>query len=145
MKIQKIDSFSERVFQAVLRLLPQVAADANLPSQQYFEGMLASENVHFFIAELDDDRIAGMLTIGTYRTPSGIKVWIEDVVVDEDQRGKGLGKDLSLFAVDYARSLDAKEICLTSRPSRIAANALYQKIGFKQHETNVYKYPLQKN
>lgn len=145
MKIQKIDSFSERVFQAVLRLLPQVAADANLPSQQYFEGMLASENVHFFIAELDDDRIAGMLTIGTYRTPSGIKVWIEDVVVDKDQRGKGLGKDLSLFAIDYARSLDAKEICLTSRPSRIAANALYQKIGFKQHETNVYKYPLQKN
>lgn len=145
MKIQKIDSFSERVFQAVLRLLPQVAADANLPSQQYFEGMLASENVHFFIAELDDDRIAGMLTIGTYRTPSGIKVWIEDVVVDKDQRGKGLGKDLSLFAIDYARSLDAKEICLTSRPSRIAANALYQKIGFKQHETNVYKYLLQKN
>lgn len=145
MKIQKIDSFSERVFQAVLRLLPQVAADANLPSQQYFEGMLASENVHFFIAELDDDRIAGMLTIGTYRTPSGIKVWIEDVVVDKDQRGKGLGKDLTLFAVDYARSLDAKEICLTSRPSRIAANALYQKIGFKQHETNVYKYLLQKN
>jgi ribosomal protein S18 acetylase RimI-like enzyme len=145
MKIQKIDSFSERVFQAVLRLLPQVAADANLPSQQYFEGMLASENVHFFIAELDDDRIAGMLTIGTYRTPSGIKVWIEDVVVDKDQRGKGLGKDLSLFAIDYARSLDAKEICLTSRPSRIAANVLYQKIGFKQHETNVYKYPLQKN
>jgi ribosomal protein S18 acetylase RimI-like enzyme len=142
MKIRKIDSFSERVYQAVLRLLPQVAADADLPSEQYFKGMLASENVHFFIAEPDNDQIAGMLTIGTYQTTSGIKVWIEDVVVDKDQRGKGLGMDLTLFAVEYARSLGAKEICLTSRPSRIAANALYQKIGFKQHETNVYKFSL---
>jgi ribosomal protein S18 acetylase RimI-like enzyme len=83
-----------------------------------------------------------MLTIGTCLTPSGAKVWIEDVVVDEAQRGKGIGKEMMLFAINYSKALGAESVSLTSRPSRIAANELYQKIGFKQYETNVYKYLL---
>jgi ribosomal protein S18 acetylase RimI-like enzyme len=140
MKIKKINRFSERIFEAVLRLLPQVASVADLPTSQYFKGILTSENIHFFIAELENKQIAGMLTIAIYKIPSGTKVWIEDVVVDEEQRGKGLGKELMLFAINYSKTLGAREIGLTSRPSRIAANKLYQKIGFKQYETNVYKY-----
>ena len=142
MEIKKVNRFSERVFHAVLKLLPQLAPDAVLPTTQYFNDMLASDNIHFFIAELENEYIAGMLTIGTYNIPSGKKVWIEDVVVDESQRGKGLGKELMLFAIGYARSLGAKEIELTSRPSRIAANKLYQELGFIAYETNVYKYLL---
>jgi len=83
-----------------------------------------------------------MLTIGTYFTPTGTKVWIEDVVVDESQRGKGFGKALILFAINYSGSLDAKTIALTSRPSRTAANNLYKEMGFVKYETNVYKYLL---
>jgi ribosomal protein S18 acetylase RimI-like enzyme len=83
-----------------------------------------------------------MLTIGTYPTPSGAKVWIEDVVVDETQRGKGIGKKLMLFAINYSKALGAESVALTSRPFRLAANRLYQKIGFIQYETNVYKYLL---
>jgi ribosomal protein S18 acetylase RimI-like enzyme len=142
MKIKKINRFSTRVFEAVLRLLPQVASNEELPAKQYFKSILISENVHFFIAELDNKQIVGMLTIGTYLTPSGAKVWIEDVVVDETLRGKGIGKEMMLFAINYSKSLGAESVSLTSRPSRIAANGLYQKIGFKQYETNVYKYLL---
>jgi ribosomal protein S18 acetylase RimI-like enzyme len=142
MKIKKINRFSERVYEAVLRLLPQVDSEADLPSEEYFKGILTSENIHFFIAELDNKQIVGMLTIGTCNIPSGKKVWIEDVVVDEAQRGKGFGKELILFAINYSGSLGARAIGLTSRPSRIVANRLYQKIGFKQYETNVYKYLL---
>jgi ribosomal protein S18 acetylase RimI-like enzyme len=142
MKIKKINRFSVRVFEAVLRLLPQLSSEADLPSNQYFKGILTSDNIHFFIAELDNKQIVGILTIGTYNIPSGTKVWIEDVVVDESQRGKGVGKELMLHAISYSRSLGAKSVGLTSRPSRIAANKLYQKMGFVQYETNVYRYLL---
>jgi len=142
MKIERVNRISERVFEAVLRLLAQLAPDTELPTKDYFERVLTSENIHFFTGGLDDNRIVAMLTIGTYNTPSGTKVWIEDVVVDESQRGKGLGEELMLFAIDYSKSLGAGSISLTSRPSRIVANRLYQKLGFLQSETNVYKYLL---
>ena len=142
MKIERVNRISERVFEAVLRLLAQLAPDTELPTKDYFERVLTSENIHFFTGGLDDNRIVAMLTIGTYNTPSGTKVWIEDVVVDESQRGKGLGEELMLFAIDYSKSLGAGSISLTSRPSRIVANRLYQKLGFVQYATNVYKYLL---
>ena len=142
MKIGRIKRFNERVFEAVLRLLPQLDPDAVLPDKEYFESILASENIHFFTGELDNNRIVAMLTIGTYNIPTGTKVWIEDVVVDESQRGKGFGEEIMLFAIDYSKSLGAGSVSLTSRPSRIAANKLYQKIGFIQYETNVYRYLL---
>jgi ribosomal protein S18 acetylase RimI-like enzyme len=142
MKIKRIKLFSLRVYEAVLRLLPQLAHDAVLPTKDYLERVLTSENNHFFTGELDDKRIVAMLTIGTYNIPTGTKVWIEDVVVDESQRGKGFGEELMLFAIDYSKSLGTGSVSLTSRPSRIAANRLYQKLGFVQYETNVYKYLL---
>lgn len=142
MKIKKIKRFNVRVYEAVLRLLPQLSSDTDLPSKEYFNSILKSENIHFFTGELDDKKIVAVLTIGTYNTPSGTKVWIEDVVVDEFQRGKGFGEELMLFAIQYSKSLGADSVSLTSRPSRIAANRLYRKLGFVQYETNVYKYPL---
>ncbi len=142
MKITRITKFTDRVFEAVLQLLPQLSSNAELPAKKYFIDLVASVNTHFFIAELDNKAIVGMLTIGTYNTPTGMKVWIEDVVVDGTQRGKGIGKDLVLFAIDYSKSLGATDIRLTSRPSREAANKLYVKLGFLKYETNVYKYKV---
>jgi ribosomal protein S18 acetylase RimI-like enzyme len=142
MKIREINRFSVRVFNAVLRLLPQLDPDSELPTRKHFNKILKSEGSHLFIAELDNKQIVGMLTIGTYNMPSGVKVWIEDVVVDETQRGKGYGKELTLFAVDFAKTLGVKAVELTSRPSRTSANQLYRKLGFVLRETNVYKYYL---
>lgn len=142
MEIKKITRFSERVFEAVSGLLPQLSSDSALLTREYFKSILGSEGAHLFIAELDNKQIAGMLTIGTYKTPTGIKVWIEDVVVDESHRGKGIGKELIHFAIDYSKSLGAKDVRLTSRSARIAANVLYSNVGFKKYETNFYKYLL---
>jgi ribosomal protein S18 acetylase RimI-like enzyme len=142
MKIVKIKRFNVSVFDAVLSLVRQLAPDVKLPTKEYFKSILTSENVHLFTNALDDNTIVAMLTIGTYNTPTGTKVWIEDVVVDVSQRGKGFGEELMIFAIDYSKSLGAGSVSLTSRPSRIAANKLYQKIGFIQYETNVYKYLL---
>ena len=57
-------------------------------------------------------------------------------------RGRGVGEALSLHAVERARALDAKTVDLTSRPSREAANRLYQRIGFVQRDTNVYRFVI---
>jgi GNAT superfamily N-acetyltransferase len=142
MKIKEINRFSNRVFNSVLRLLPQLDSGAKLPTKAHFKRILRSKRTHFFIAELDYKIIAGILTICTYDIPSGTKVWIEDVLVDESQRGKGIGKELMFFAINFAKSAGAESIELTSRPSRVEANQLYKKIGFVLRETNVYRYSL---
>jgi ribosomal protein S18 acetylase RimI-like enzyme len=77
-----------------------------------------------------------------FRIPTGVRAWIEDVVVDEEARGHGVGELLNRAALDLARELGAKTVDLTSRPSREAANRLYQRIGFVARDTNVYRYSL---
>lgn len=89
-----------------------------------------------------NEEIAGMATLSLCPLPSGTKAWIEDVVVDEPFRGKGLGRQLIEHLVDEARRLQADSVNLTSRPERLAANRLYRSLGFVQRETNVYKLAL---
>jgi ribosomal protein S18 acetylase RimI-like enzyme len=140
MRIKKITRFSKRAYNAVSNLLPQLDPDATVLTEMHFKEILKSKKTHLFVAELNKKQIAGMLTIGTYDVPTGTKVWIEDVVVDESQRGKGIGRELTLFAIDFAKSKGYKALELTSRSSRIAANQLYRNLGFVLRETNVYRY-----
>jgi ribosomal protein S18 acetylase RimI-like enzyme len=140
MKIKEINRFSQRVYNAVLRLLPQLDTGLELPSKKHIKGILKSERTHLFVAELDNKYIVGMLTLATYDIPSGKKFWIEDVVVDKSQRGKGFGRELILFAIEFAKASGATSIELTSRSSRIAANQLYNDSGFVIRETNLYRY-----
>ena len=86
----------------------------------------------------DKNSIIGMLSLCHSVTPTGSKWWIEDVVVDESTRGRGVGKSLVSAAIKYVRTNGGGQIELTSRPSRVAANKLYQSIGFEKKETNVY-------
>lgn len=142
MKIRKVNRFSDRLYRAVEILLPQLDPSSTIPSKDYLKVLLKSKDTHFFIVELSNGEIAGMLTLVLYRIPTGNKVWIEDVVIDGSQRGKGFGEQLMLSVMDYSKSLGAGEIRLTSRPSRVAANKLYQRMGFIKYETNVYKFTL---
>ena len=86
--------------------------------------------------------IVGTLTLVIFRIPTGLRAWIEDVVVDQAHRGKGIAEALTRAALERARAAGARTVDLTSRPSRAAANRLYQKIGFAQRETNAYRYSL---
>jgi ribosomal protein S18 acetylase RimI-like enzyme len=89
-----------------------------------------------------DGAIVGSLTLALYRIPTGVKAWIEDVVVDADARGQGVGDALNRAAIDAARQRGAKHVSLTSRPSREAANRLYQRLGFELYPTTLYRYSL---
>ena len=81
-----------------------------------------------------------MLTLATFTIPTGLRAWVEDVVVDGEARGQGAGQALVEAAVEHAGKLGARTVDLTSRPSREAANRLYRRAGFKLRETNVYRY-----
>ncbi len=85
----------------------------------------------------------GTLTLAVFRIPTGVRAWIEDVVVDEAARGQGVGEALTLAAVELARNAGARSVELTSRPTREAANRLYRRLGFEERETNVWRFVLQ--
>ena len=134
-----VHTVDDELIEAFDRLIPQLSTSSPPPSHDHLAAMVASDDTVLFIARVDG-RILGSLTLALYRIPTGTKAWIEDVVVDADARGLGIGELLSRAALDEARSRGAKTVSLTSRPSREAAHRLYRRIGFEQRETNVYRY-----
>jgi len=128
--------------EAFARLIPQLSRSSPPPSGIELAEMVASPASDVLVARLDG-RIVGTLTLVVFRIPTGVRAWIEDVVVDDAARGYGVGDLLNRFALDLARSKGAKTVDLTSRPSREAANRLYRRIGFEIRETNVYRYDLE--
>ena len=127
------------------RLIPQLSSSNPAPTVTELAAICESEASVLLIAvDRDtDDRILGSLTLAWFRIPTGVRAWIEDVVVDESARGRGVGELLNRAALDRARELGAKTVELTSRPSREAANRLYQRIGFVARDTNVYRFSLE--
>jgi ribosomal protein S18 acetylase RimI-like enzyme len=124
---------------AFARLIPQLSRSAPPPSEAQLAEMIGGEATHLLLAE-EDGVVLGSLTLVVFRIPTGLRAWIEDVVVDDAGRGKGVGSALNRFAIDLAAELGCRTVDLTSRPSREAANRLYQRLGFVARETNVYRY-----
>ena len=132
---------TDELVQAMAVLIPQLSKSNPPPSRTDLNAIIASEASVLFIARVNG-KIAGALTLATFRIPTGVRAWIEDVVVDADARGHGVGEALNMAAIAEARSRGAITVELTSRPSREAANRLYQRIGLVQRETNIYRFAL---
>jgi len=125
------------------RLVPQLSSSNPPPSDEELRHIIDSPASILLIARDDDTgRILGSLTLVVFLIPTGIRAWIEDVVVDEAARGRGVGEALNRHALDRARAEGAKTIDLTSRPTREAANRLYLRLGFVPRETNIYRFTL---
>ena len=139
MNIIEITEFSEGILTAVNGLLPQLSSSALPLTDVSLRKIIQSESSYLLMAE-EDGQFYGSLSLVVFVIPTGTRAWIEDVVVSEDSRGRGVGRLISERAVDLAIQLGAKTIDLTSRPSRVIANNLYKKIGFVQRETNIYRY-----
>jgi ribosomal protein S18 acetylase RimI-like enzyme len=133
---------TEEVVEAFNRLVPQLSKSAAALTTDDVAAMINHQACHVLIARDDDASILGALTLVIFPIPTATRAWIEDVVVDGNARGKGVGEALSLRAVEISRQHGAKTVELTSRPSREAANRLYQRIGFVARDTNVYRYTL---
>jgi ribosomal protein S18 acetylase RimI-like enzyme len=124
---------------AVHRLIPQLSKSAAPITTEELTEIVVGPATTFFVARVDG-AIVGCLTLVVFRLPTGMRAWIEDVVVDDAARGHGVGAALNVAAIARAAELGARTLDLTSRPSREAANRLYQRLGFVQRETNVYRY-----
>jgi ribosomal protein S18 acetylase RimI-like enzyme len=137
--VEVLAEIDDEVVAAVGRLLPQLSRSATPLTPADIAAIQASPAVTQLLARCDGV-IAGMLTLVMFPLPTGLRAWIEDVVVDEAFRGQGAGEELSREAVRIARQAGARTVDLTSRPSREAAGRLYERIGFRQRDSRVYRY-----
>jgi ribosomal protein S18 acetylase RimI-like enzyme len=138
--IENASAVSAEIVEAVGRLVGQLSSSAPAPDTEQIEQLLASSAIRLLLARDSDGRIVGMLTLALFPIPTGMRAWIEDVVVEHDARGRGIGSLLTLEALRLAREAGARTVDLTSRPSREAANRMYVSLGFARRETNVYRH-----
>lgn len=139
--ISPADRVDDELVAAFAALVPQLSSTSPPPSAEELQAIVDSPDSVLFVARLDG-RIVGSLTLAFYRIPTGLKAWIEDVVVDDSARGRGVGESLNRVAIGEAGHRGAKHVSLTSRATREAANRLYRRLGFVHYETNVYRYTL---
>ena len=142
MFIVRATAVTDELVSACVRLVPQLKLNSPLPTREGMEALVSASSSIFLIVRYPDDQadIVGILTLIVYRVPTGIRARIEDVVVDETLRGKGIGEALVRRALNMARDAGADGVALTSNPKREAANRLYQRLGFKPWQTNLYFY-----
>lgn len=137
-RIIELSWHDECYVEPIARLLALLTSSSVRFGEEEFRQMMEDTHSHLFLL-LHDDAVAGMLTVGTYYSPTGGKAWIEDVVVDNPFRGCGYGKLLVEHAISFVKSKSIPLLMLTSNPRRVVANGLYRSLGFERKETNVYR------
>ena len=137
-------AFASDLREAFDRLVPQLSSSNPPPTDDALRHIIDSPASILLVARDDAEggRVLGSLTLVVFPIPTGIRAWIEDVVVDEAARGRGVGEALNRHALERAREEGAKTVDLTSRPTREAANRLYLRLGFVPRETNIYRFTL---
>jgi ribosomal protein S18 acetylase RimI-like enzyme len=138
MNVIEINCYADAVLEAMNDLLPQLSSSPKHLTEQELLTIIDSDTTHLLMAE-ENDRYLGTLTLVVSRIPSGTRARIEDLVVQDTSRGRGVGNALVLKAIETARALGVEAVDLTTHPSREAANRLYKKLGFEIRETNVYR------
>lgn len=152
MSVELIEQSSPGLVAAMERLIPQLSRSAKPLTAEQTQALVDQDSVYLFVFrtdkpvtaadgnEVEAGTILGMLSLATFAIPTGVRAWVEDVVVDAGTRGMGAGQQLVEAAVAHAQKIGARTVDLTSRPSREAANRLYRRCGFELRETNVYRY-----
>ena len=139
LRIEEATDVDDELLAAWASLVSQLSSSAPPPTRDELDEVVGSPATTLFVARLDG-RIVGSLTLVAFRIPTGMRAIIEDVVTDGTVRGRGVGTALTQAALRRAEELGCRSVDLTSRPSREAANRLYQSLGFVRRETNVYRY-----
>ena len=142
LEIREATEVDDALVAAMARLVPQLSSSNPAPDAAALSAIVASDASVLLLAE-EDGEVVGAMTLVVFTIPTGVRAWIEDVVVDEVARGRGVGDALNRAAIERAREAGARTVDLTSRPSREAANHLYRRLGFEQRDTNVYRLDLQ--
>jgi ribosomal protein S18 acetylase RimI-like enzyme len=145
--VEEAHQATPELVEAFARLVPQLSGSSPPPGPAELAEMVSAPGTHLLVALATGtgagEQVVGTLTLVTFRIPTGVRAWIEDVVVDEAFRGRGVGDALTARALRIAADAGARTVDLTSRPSREAANRLYRRLGFEARDTNVYRFDLE--
>lgn len=124
-------------------LIPQLSRSAPRPTRADLEEIVSSTATVLLVAgDTATGNVLGSLTLVLFRIPTGLRAWIEDVVVDQEARGRGVGEALNRHALGLAAARGARTVDLTSRPAKEAANRLYRRLGFVARGTHVYRIDI---
>jgi ribosomal protein S18 acetylase RimI-like enzyme len=140
-EVEAVRQVTDELVEACRRLLPQLSSSAAALDADDL-ARIANHQANTLLVARDRGAIVGMLTLVTFPLSSGLRARIEDVVVDQEARGHGVGTALTMVAIDLAHQQGARSVDLTSRASRVAANRLYQRLGFQLRDSNVYRYQV---
>jgi len=143
MSVERATQATPELLEALHRLLPQLSPGRPVPTTVQLKELMAAHGSTLLLARDEVGHVVGTLTLVVFRTTTELRARIEDVVVDESARGKGLGEQLVREAMHLAHERGARSITLTSRPDRDSANRLYERIGFEPRDTNVYTFNLE--
>ena len=140
MKVVEADRVTSDLVAAFTRLVNQLSRTSPPPTIEDLREMVDAPGTRLLLAVDDEGHIVGSLTLVLFRIPTGLRAWIEDVVVDEGARRQGIGEALTLRALEVATETGVRTVDLTSRPSREAANRLYTRLGFERRDSTVYRW-----
>jgi ribosomal protein S18 acetylase RimI-like enzyme len=140
--VEEASAADDELLEALERLVPQLSSSAPPPTGEELRRIVGSPATTLFVARDAAGTVVGSLTLAVFSVPTGIRAWVEDVVVDAGARGAGAGAALVQAALTAAAEAGARTVDLTSRPDREEANRLYRRLGFEQRRTNVYRYEL---
>lgn len=140
--VEILDEVTDEVVEAFGRLMPQLSSSAKPLDAAAIAAVASSPAVTVLLAR-SDGQIVGSLSLVQFRIPTGLRAWIEDVVVDEAARGRGVGAILTREALRLAKEAGVRTVDLSTRPSRVAAGRLYEREGFKQRDTRMYRYAFE--
>jgi len=142
--IKEAEAADDALRDAAARLVPQLSPSSPPPTLEQLRRIVADPATTLLVATNGggEAQVVGMLTLAIFMLPTGVRAWIEDVVVDDESRGAGVASALVAAALERAQAEGARTVDLTSRPDREAANRLYLRLGFARRETNVYRRTL---
>lgn len=140
--VEEATAVTDELMATLAGLVPQLSRTSPVPSRAEVDEIVASAATCLLVARAGDGTIVGLLTLVLFRIPTGVRAWVEDVVVDQSVRGQGIGETLGREALRRAAAAGARTVDLTSRPSREAANRMYRRLGFEVRDTNVYRMTL---
>lgn len=106
--------------------------------------ILIREHHRIFVAETSEEEIIGWVHIHLYQLlESGVVAEIGGLVVNEEYRGNGVGRELMRCAEEWARGKGCDTVSLRSNVVRRGAHAFYESIGYtKVKEQYTYKKKL---
>jgi ribosomal protein S18 acetylase RimI-like enzyme len=138
-RIEEASAVSGELVDRIGGLVRQLSSSSREPNAGELQQIIENDATTLLVAKEADGTVVGSLTLVLFRIPTGVRAWVEDVVVDERARGRGVGEALTKEALRRAAEKGARTVDLTSRPAREAANRMYGRIGFRRRETHVYR------